>query len=482
MHDVKDEEEDEWVDELPPLGELSKDDEGFADDVWSPEELDGLPSAGGGEDVGLDDSTGLDDDTPLFNLDLPPAEVVDEDAVDVIPLVDDLDEGEEYGWTQDAGSAEDERWDPLDHDLPDLTPLGRDATGGEEGVDHDFELGGGDDDDAVPNLPPLQGLLDDDDEEELELDVDPRTEREFARILQRAVHELPPLIDGVHHEVVIEGQVRDAAFGEVIWVAGPAGVRRGPEPVTAQGLVGAPVSIAVALDDSWLLVGTDRGVHRSVDAGRTFRPVEGLGTGGVSFAQESEGAVWALGPTGRVQRSDDGGATWSPPLLLTRVVAISSPGQGIVTLSAPAAARPQLAASTDGGRRWTACDAPTLSQPDEDGAYSLAATGDDAAVASSADAGGPFLSEDRGRSWTLLPGLPPARALAVRREPALTLYAAHESESGTAVARYLPVRDSASGVIYEGTSRVWAIFLQPDGAILLATDAGLIRVHIEGAS
>ena len=389
---MPDVEEDDLIDELPPLGDLADEEEVLAQDELGID-LD-TPE---GESVGLDDSTGIEDDAPLFALDLPPAEVRegagddsgDDAGVEGIPLAETIGGDDEYGWTVDAGSAADEKWDPGEMDLPKLTPLGRDDTGGAEGVEEVFELGG-QDDDSVPHLPPLDESLDADEDEELDLGFGETFG--IAPTLEAPVDPLPPPLDEMSVELVLEVAARDVFVGEHLWVAASDGVFRGEERLAAEGLSGAPCSICASADSARLLVGTDAGAFLSSDAGRGFQRIDALGDGPVSFALQPGGPVWACGPTGRLQRSDDFGDTWTPPLLLTRVVAIAATEGGVVTLSAPETAQSQLAASVDGGQRWSASDAPTLERPGADGHYALAIDGADVAVSSSADPGGPHLS------------------------------------------------------------------------------------------
>ena len=201
--DVEDE---DLIDELPPLGDLRVEDDGLL-----PDEL-GVGFGGeGGEDVGLDDSVGVLDEASLYVLELPPSEAEDDAGVDAIPVAE-LDDGEdEYGWTEDAGSAADERWDPADLGMPSMTPLGRDD-GGEEGVEEVFDLGGGGDD-AVPNLPPLEGDDEAEDEEGMELALTLRDEGDA---------DLPPALDDVFVQLEHEGPVYDVVLGDRIWVLGDA--------------------------------------------------------------------------------------------------------------------------------------------------------------------------------------------------------------------------------------------------------------------
>lgn len=463
-------EDEDLLDDLPPIGDVSSRDD---DETFSADELGVEIGAGPSEDVGLDDSTGLDDEASLFVLELPPREQADEQGVDDIPLAETLGGDDEYGWTEDAGSAADEKWDPGDVDLPRLTPLGRDSDHGAEGVDEVFELGG-DGDDSVPFLPPLRGELEDGEEDGLEVSFP----IDDALVQRRSA--LPPALEGVSVEAVLPVAAHDVAFGPPRWTATSDGIYVGAARCDGRGLRGVPRSICVS--HGVVLVGTELGAFRSEDGAATFEPIETLGTHRIDLTSEREGTVWACGATGRLQRSDDGGRVWSPPLLLTRVVAMATPERGVVALSAPESARAQVAASTDGGGRWAAFDAPALTRPDDPGGYSLAMSRDDVALASAADDGGPFLSHDRGQKWLRIPGVPPARAVLLTREDALVIYAAHEVDGRHVVVRYLPDRESGSGIIYEGTGTVNRLLVDPDGGIQVATEDGLFRVRVSEAS
>ncbi|MCA9606174.1 MAG: exo-alpha-sialidase [Myxococcales bacterium] len=462
MPDVREEEEDDdVVDDLPPIGRLEDDEEGI-------EGLD--PSAtidaDGPETLGLDDSTGLDD-PELFQLELPTDEAVEDEDFDPIPIGEEIDGGEEYGWTDEAASHAEESWDPNELGMPELADLGRDEDGGAEGVEEVFDHAGHDDD-AVPGLPPLLGDLDADEDEGIDLDLGlPETEDEVV---------LPPLLEGVRVEIVVEQPVVDVAVaGGAIWAASPDGLFRDGVRLAAEGLAGSPVSIGVG--EGWVLVGTSDGTFRSTDGGARFALVEAL-AGGSHFLVEASGIVWSRGPTGRLQRSDDGGVTWSPPLLLTKVAAFATPGRGVVTLSAPEAARAQIAASEDGGARWAAADAPPFER--EVGVRcDLAACGDRIAIASAADPGGPFLSRDRGRTWLRVPGLPTTSAVALRDEEGLEIFAAHPLPDGTTIARHVPDQDLASGALAEGVGSVHRLLVF-EGGLLAATDGGLLRITLAG--
>ncbi len=456
------EEEDDFVDGLEPIGSLDDDDEGLDEDVL------GLAlDDAGPESVGLDDSAGLDDPA-VFELELPRDEDVDggDGDLDAIPIADDLDDAEEYGWTEGSASASDDRWEDLD--LPSLAPIGRDDDGGAEGVEEVFDHSGAREDDALPGLPALAADLDLDDDEGIDLDLD------LPEPLGVDEAALPPRLDGVRVEVLIAAPTFDVVRADgSTWAATAAGVFREGTRCAGIGLEGTPSSVCRA--GGVVLVGTDSGVFRSSDDGASFARVEALGAGPLHLVAEAHGAVWCRGPTGRLQRSEDGGLTWSPPLLLTKVAVLAAPRWGVVTLSAPEAARPQLASSEDGGARWAANDAPPLERPPGPLGHSLAASGPYVALASAADPGGPFLSRDRGRTWVRVPGLPAVEALALGEDGELVLYASHPLTEGSAIARHVPDRDAGSALLLEGAGVVYRLVVD-GGDVLAATARGLLRL------
>lgn len=462
MKDLEDDDE-ELLDELPPMG-LDEEEEGL-----SVAEL-GLAFEAGDESVGLDDSTGLESESGLFTLDLPPREATHEDDTEEegIPLTEEIGGGDEYGWTVDAGSAADEKWNPGEVEMPKLTPLGRDD-GGAEGVEEVFDLGGGGDDSAA-HLPPLDrelgGAEDEEGDEGFEL---PAIWMDGPILTEEPA--LPPVLDECVVERRAEGRVRDFQLaGESLWVAGDRLVRDGVD----LGLVATPLSLWI--DGDVVLVGTGGGALRSVDRGETFATIEALGTDEIRIRAQSDGPLWACSTRGRLHKSVDGGASWSPPLLLTPVVALDTLSAGVAVLCVPERAGAQLARSVDGGERWAAVDAPALRR-EEGCRFSLACEGDDVAIASDADAGGPHVSTDGGRSWARVAGSPPAGVLAIRREVGgLAVYAAHAADGRSAVVRHVPGGGGEGGVLFECAGPVHRIVAPEDGTVWIACEEGLFRV------
>ncbi len=483
--------DDDLLDDLPPV-DLSQDEERGLDDTELGIDLD----AGADERVGLDDSVGLEDDSVLFALELPPdvAAPEGEGDLDVIPI-EGLGGDDEYGWTEGSAAASDAPWDPAELDMPNLTPLGTED-GGEEGVDEVFDLGG-DDGDSVAHLPRLDASMDD--EVDDEVDDEPLDALGFDVRLPEAVGPTLPASYGPDVSVAARLTpaigMRSARVGEpVTWAIGDAIFRvvgDEVERVVAGGLEERrALSVAVGDDGHRVVMGTDRGVARSVDQGRSFAVVSAMQADAFELARERDtDRVWAYSSTGALHRSDDLGVAWSGPLLLRPVVALATPPSGgVVTLCAGQSARPQLARSTDGGQRWSAVDTPPLPLGAEDApaTLSLAVDGDVVAVASDADSAGPHLSTDGGKRWLRVPGLPPAQALAVRRERGgVSVYAAHRPDGGRAVVvRHRPDGGDGGAVLE---------LIEPDAVIhridlwavddattrlFVSTSVGLYRVDI----
>lgn len=461
MPDLREDEADE-LDELPPIGPLDDDDEGPSEDAL------GAPlDTGEGEQVGLDDAAGVDDPA-LFALELPPDEPEDDGGeLDAIPLADLRERGaeelEEYGWADDGVPRADDAWDLDELELPALTPFAREDDGGAEGVDEPLDPARRGDDDGS-GLPPLEAGPDvDDDEIELGLDA---TEDAFGAVL-------PPRLEGVRVERLTDEPSYDVVIdaGEP-WSVTASGLHRGGSRLASEGLRGVPRTLARA-HAAWL-VGTDLGVFRSLDEGATFEAIALL-DGVRQLVVDGGGRVWARGASGRLQRSDDGGVSWTPPLLLTRVCAIAAPVWGVVALSAPEAGRAQLASSEDGGARWAASTAPSVARGPEGRELALAARDDRVVLGGEGEPGGPVLSRDRGRTWVRLPGLPRVTALALGASRELVVLAAHPAEGGLAIVQHVVDRDAGSGVLVDRVAAVHRL-VATEGALYAATDAGLLRI------
>src|SRR5690606_35066561 len=104
------------------------------------------------------------------------------------------------------------------------------------------------------------------------------------------------------------------------------------------------------------VVGTPRGGAGSVDGGATFSDANewararGEAPGAFTLRWESGPRLWGASAAGALFRSEDGGASWSGPLLLKPVAALVV-GGGVVALCASRNVPPQLARSEDGGQR-----------------------------------------------------------------------------------------------------------------------------------
>lgn len=508
--------DDDDLPELPPLGD--EDEEGALDrDDLGLDEL--IEDADADEEVGLDDSTGFEDEQALFALELPPEEdpsEAAEEGVDAIP-VEGIDDDAEYGWTEYAARGSDETWEPEEHELPSLRPLGHEDHG-EEGVDDDVDLGVRGDDE-VPSLPPLREDLDAEEEEadDLALGEDALIEEaslSFEEERQQMGRALPPALEapGCVIEHFGADEVLAIDLGDPILVGGRGLFRltdgASLERLDREGLEEREiVSIArVSGADGVVVVGERLGgVWRSEDGGRTFTPGSGVAESNVAqsfhvHAEAGGARLWGRTGTGGLYRSEDRGRTWVGPLLLKPVVAIATPAEGgVVALCAGRDAPPQLVGSEDGGARWAAVDGPAL--PVTGGELHVAVSGEYVAVASDADRAGPYLSSDGGRSWARVPGLPPTGPMALAREPGgLALYASHFFEGGDrgVVVRHRPdggepgvVLDvaqeaAARGVPEHGDSegehRVHALAVRREGSrtmLYAATGAGSFRARID---
>lgn len=463
MHD---DDEDDLLPELPSAS-LGDDELPGDDDLGLVREIDLPPD----QPVGLDDSAGMDGEASSYALDLPPEDAVtDEEEVDAIP-VEGLDGDDEHGWTDDPRVKEEEApWDPAELDLPGLSPLSSDD-GGEEGVDDMVQLGGGGDE--APHLPLLAGGDDDADDLTLADDVVVRTFDEdtaFAPLLE------PP---ACRVEALGGGPIACFAAGLAGGRGGLFAVRDRADRVAALDDV---LSVAVDPGDPRrVVVGTRGGALRSEDGGATFTDANewargrGEAPGRFAVCWESGARLWGTSAAGALFRSEDGGASWSGPLLLKPVAALALDG-GVVALCASRKVPPQLARSDDGGQRWAAVDGP----PSVEEPCSLAVLRDAVAVASAA---GTFLSRDRGKSWSRVPGLPPAERIALADEPGgLTVYTAHSLDGRALCARHRPDGGEPALVLDVEAEHVSALEASQAGGLTVlhvATSAGLYRVRVD---
>lgn len=458
--------EDELLPELPDIA--LGDDLPFGDDELGLEGEVDLPPD---EAVGLDDSTGMADDASSYALELPPEDsVTDEDGVDAIP-VEGLDGDAEYGWTDDPRSRESDELPDIGLDLPSLTPLSSDD-GGEEGVDDLIQLGDGD---GAEHLPPLR----DEDEDAGDLGLDDDL---VIRTFDERAMALAPVLEppACRIEALGGGPIACVAGGLAGGRDGLFAIRERCERV---GPLQEVVSVAVdPSDPRRVLAGTPGGAFRSTDGGATFTAADGWASEGRDAAQpffpvcESPARLWGRTAGGALLRSEDFGASWVGPLLLKPVVALVAADSGVVALCAGRNAAPQIARSEDGGQRWTATDGPPLAS----GGCALAALRDVVAVASDA---GPFLSRDRGKTWSRLPGLPATSSIALAVEPGgLTVYTAHAVDGRALVARHRPGGGEPALVVDLESETVHALVAaRADGrtVLLVASSAGLFRVLVD---
>ncbi|GAB5548563.1 MAG: hypothetical protein SangKO_083230 [Sandaracinaceae bacterium] len=507
-------EPDEDEDLLPPLPPMGDDDDDALPDAQDLGLDELVEDLSGEEGVGLDDDTGFDDDAPLYALELPPEEEADEasEDLDAIPF-EGLDEGEEYGWTEDTTSASDASWDPAEMDLPSLRPLGSDD-GGEVGVDDAMDFVVVDEDSAM-HLPPLDTTEAEEEEagDDLQLDVVGMLDD----IEDESHDAVPSPLDGVSVEWLgLRGGASSArppyASGAqgVFWVgdcfedpigAGEA-TRRGGEGLEGEDVVS--IASDSASEGARVVVSTRLGdVLVSSDGGERFDRVASFGheTAQDFHLHREAGTerLWGRTGGGALHASDDLGRTWKGPLLLKRVAAIVTPPTGgVMVLCAGKDVPAQLAWTEDGGGRWSAVDGPGLPS---DGEMSLAYGDGYVAVACDADVAGPFLSSDAGKTWARVPGLPPTGPIAlVKEEGGVSLYAAHFFEAGDrgVVVRHRPGGGEAGLVLdvaeeaerrglggdddAEGEHRVLELSLSRQGdrtVLLVATGVGVFRVRVE---
>jgi hypothetical protein len=246
----------------------------------------------------------------------------------------------------------------------------------------------------------------------------------------------------------------------------------------AEGLGSEILSIAV--DGSRIAVATREGAFVSIDAGEHFRASEGGGA--VELAREhGKHRLWARAAKGGLFRSVDFGASYEGPLLLRPVLALAAPPDGgIAALCAGHAAPAQIASSDDGGKTFAAVDGPSLVA--DPGELSLAIVRDFVAVSAERDPRGPWLSSDRGKTWSRIPGIAASCPVALAWEGGLALYAAHALPERSLIVRYRPGGGDAGLVLELSNARVHALHIASAGrfsVVHVASDAGLHRVLID---
>nr|MBA3782319.1 oxidoreductase [Nocardioides sp.] len=206
---------------------------------------------------------------------------------------------------------------------------------------------------------------------------------------------------------------------------------------TDQGLRGLD---AVSDKVAWV-AGSDGGVWRTVDAGKTWKDVtpaaQTLAFRDIEATSKKTALVLAIGPgeESQILRTDDGGESWATtfvnhePTAFYDCMGMYPGGRDGLALSDPVDGEMRLIRTRDGGKSWTRVDAAGLPAPVADEFYfaasgtCLVTSGDrDAYVVSGGAAARVLHSTDKGRSWkvadsTLAPGdAAGAFSIAVRDE------------------------------------------------------------------
>ena len=176
--------------------------------------------------------------------------------------------------------------------------------------------------------------------------------------------------------------------------------------------------------------GSDGGVWRTTDAGRTWRDVSPRGAQGLLFRDvEAQSAREALvlavgtGRHSRIYRTVDGGRTWSKAfvnqdkLAFYDCLAMYPGGHDGLAMSDPVRGRFRILATHDGGASWRRVS-PAGMPAAVDGEFGFAASGTclvtsgrrNAYLASGGSASRIFVSHDRGRHWAVRDSSIPASA------------------------------------------------------------------------
>jgi hypothetical protein len=524
--------DDDVLDELPPLGgELDDEEPVGVEDAPEPE----LGTLGTSEEVGLDDRAGgveLSVEEMLDTADEEGERWTDgsEAAGDEIGS-DGLERvaTTEYGWIEDTEAS-------------DVGDLGEEIgfgdaeetavdDAGEEGVDEIVALpSAGADEDAVA-LPPLRELATeavgaDALSEDLDIAGDALiegAELSFEEEERLSGASLPPALAGGRVEVEWLGPSDDALYDVALVEGGvlAAGerlylVRGGAfEPIRVPLELDVLTSLAVGDGEARAIaVGTRlSGALASEDGGGTFAEVNGWRSGRVEVSpsvaffvaaeKHVEGTrLWGRTRSGALFRSDDFGASWSRPLLPAPVAAIAcDPRGGVVALLVPARGDAQIASSDDGGHRWTVREvAGLVRSADSEAEYHVAAHGRTLAVASDGHVEGPHVSHDEGVSWSRLDALPSPGAIAlVEERGAVVLYASLFFASADRGVLIRHVEGVSSALVLdvraererreiegrgdpEGDNRVFALAARRVGTateLFVASGAGLFRVRVE---
>jgi hypothetical protein len=343
-----------------PLGE---------DESVGPED-DGEPGGMAGADeedreIGLDAETGLEDG-------LDGAEEVSaaddagswlDDEVGTGSDDDDDDGDEEEATLGEDGEPPAEQGGEFDDDLTfeEVDSVAGDS--GDEGFGDESVLSGLD----LEGLPKLDGSGDGEEglESESNLESGPelrvsrpvpaeetRSPRAALELLQRSGRPLSALI----------------AAGETGWAWDGSLLVAEPDALKAERrFAGAETAYALAAagTDSLIALATPGGLLCSRDAGRSFAPAVGVGSGAwapsaLAFTDVGAGPVlWAAPPAGALHRSGDGGRSFETVAVLPRVLRLASDGRSqLIVLGRDAKGGACAARSEDGGETFAALALP----------------------------------------------------------------------------------------------------------------------------
>jgi len=263
-----------------------------------------------------------------------------------------------------------------------------------------------------------------------------------------------------------------ASQGGSLYVATAKGVYRRSDEVWVEltgGVEGADARSIAANVDGDLFVGAfNVGVLRSLDAGSSWALVDTVGAvRSVAVGQTGEIFVGMFGGD-VVQRSEDNGDTWiaaSNGLETSGVWAVLVDNQGVLYAGARTSG---IFYSEDGGRSWTAADAPSTPVR----SLSLATSG---RVWAATNAGA-ALTSDNGRTWTV-EGIPHSRTRAVIVEGDRVMAG---SDLGGIYISDAAQTSWSSTKVFGGA--VFAIERGPDGAFFASTTGRLYTSVDRGTS
>ncbi len=511
-------ETDDDVVELPELGPLG-DPEELGVDGGEDEPAEPNTSS---EDIGLDAETAEDDPFAFAEISQRDEEETrwldgaDAEAGDLVDMDALAGENEEYGHTAGNEAADDLEIDEPGGDEDERVAVG-DA--GEEGVDEE-PVEGGDDDTTA--LPPIDGQVEtakstsDQSAEDLDLGEDSRIDDEaLGWDEDDGGLALPPPYPASLLDVVHLGPSDDAVLGFAR--AGGRSLAVGERLYELSGrelvVVDAPAiaehaltSVAVT-EAGAIVVGTRMG-GAFVDRGEGFAPANQWRRDDASFdaffvavepAEEGVARLWGRTRGGALFRSEDLGAKWSAPMLMSPVVSLAIDRGEVVVVMGSRSGGAQLARTRDGGRGFAMKEVIGLKGGASQGALHLAVRNGHVLVARDEEEGGPYLTRDGGTSWERVAALLGAGPAAfVHEEGRMVIYAGvfHEAEDRGFVVRYpldgeksvvLDVREErqkrrleARGDL-EGDNRVYAVAAERrDQAteVWIATGAGLFVVRV----